>query len=132
MRRGPNATRLGSPTPPCVWVGRAVKGVRHAFYVHAQTLNFRGLFSSTSPSSHAFVRHDTAHEQAMPKGGEPKPPSFLHIDDYDEAKVDALLDRAAEVKERLQSGDRSFQPFKGREGGLTHFSSQEFSRHIGT
>lgn len=50
----------------------------------------------------------------MPKGGEPPAPSFLHIDDYDQAKVEALLDRAAEVKKLLSSGDRSFRPFEGK------------------
>ena len=54
----------------------------------------------------------------MPQGDEPPAPSFLHIDDCDEAKVEALLDRAAEVKALLSSGDRSFQPFKGRENRI--------------
>ena len=41
-------------------------------------------------------------------------PSFLHISDYDESKIDLLLERAAAVKGILRTGDRSFQPFKGK------------------
>ena len=50
----------------------------------------------------------------MPKGDEPPAPSFIAIDDYDEAKVEQLLDRAAEIKAKLSSGDRSFRPFAGK------------------
>jgi|AntAceMinimDraft_12_1070368.scaffolds.fasta_scaffold45227_2 hypothetical protein len=49
----------------------------------------------------------------MPRVNAPPAPSFLHIDDCDEAKVQALLDRAVEVKALLSSGDRSFRPFQG-------------------
>ena len=43
-----------------------------------------------------------------------KPPSFLHIDDNDEAKIDALLERASEIKHIISSNDLAYQPFKGR------------------
>lgn len=59
----------------------------------------------------------------MPQGNEPPAPSFLHIDDYDEAKVQALLDRAAEVKALLATGDRSFLPFQGRGHSRQVFST---------
>ncbi|KAJ8445286.1 hypothetical protein Cgig2_024492 [Carnegiea gigantea] len=39
---------------------------------------------------------------------------FLHITDYDKATILKILDRAKEVKALLKSGDRSFQPFKGK------------------
>ncbi|CAN6539350.1 unnamed protein product [Malus baccata var. baccata] len=39
---------------------------------------------------------------------------FLHISDFDKATILKMLDRAAEVKALLKSGDRSFQPFKGK------------------
>ncbi|KAM1219956.1 hypothetical protein ACFX2G_047963 [Malus domestica] len=39
---------------------------------------------------------------------------FLHISDFDKATILKMLDRAAEVKAHLKSGDRSFQPFKGK------------------
>ena len=50
----------------------------------------------------------------MPQGDEPPAPSFIAIDDLDEAKVQHLLDRASEVKAKLSSGDRSFRPFEGK------------------
>ena len=50
----------------------------------------------------------------MPRGDEPPAPSFIAIDDLDEAKVEHLLDRASEVKAKLSSGDRSFRPFEGK------------------
>ena len=50
----------------------------------------------------------------MPTGNEPPAPSFIAIDDLDEAKVQALLDRASEIKAKLSSGDRSFRPFEGK------------------
>ncbi|KAB2619592.1 ornithine carbamoyltransferase [Pyrus ussuriensis x Pyrus communis] len=39
---------------------------------------------------------------------------FLHISDFDKATILKMLDRAAEIKALLKSGDRSFQPFKGK------------------
>uniref|UniRef100_A0A803LM84 ornithine carbamoyltransferase n=1 Tax=Chenopodium quinoa TaxID=63459 RepID=A0A803LM84_CHEQI len=39
---------------------------------------------------------------------------FLHITDYDKATILKILDRAIEVKALLKSGDRSYQPFKGK------------------
>ncbi|XVF63823.1 hypothetical protein PTKIN_Ptkin09bG0117400 [Pterospermum kingtungense] len=39
---------------------------------------------------------------------------FLHISDFDKATIMQILDRAAEVKALLKSGDRSFVPFKGK------------------
>ncbi|XP_031505897.1 ornithine transcarbamylase, chloroplastic [Nymphaea colorata] len=39
---------------------------------------------------------------------------FLHISDFDKLTIMKILDRAAEVKALLKSGDRSFLPFKGK------------------
>ncbi|KAJ4842090.1 hypothetical protein Tsubulata_009444 [Turnera subulata] len=39
---------------------------------------------------------------------------FLHISDFDKETIMKILDRAAEVKALLKSGDRSFLPFKGK------------------
>lgn len=39
---------------------------------------------------------------------------FLHISDFDKATILKILDRAAEVKALLKSGDRTFLPFKGK------------------
>jgi ornithine carbamoyltransferase len=41
------------------------------------------------------------------------PTHFLHLDDFNKETLLHILDRAAEVKARLKSGDRSYQPFKG-------------------
>lgn len=42
------------------------------------------------------------------------PLHFLHIDDYDKKKIMHILERAIEIKSLLKSGDKSFQPFKGK------------------
>ncbi|MED6146840.1 hypothetical protein PIB30_038398 [Stylosanthes scabra] len=39
---------------------------------------------------------------------------FLHINDFDKDTILNLLDRALEVKALIKSGDRTFQPFKGK------------------
>lgn len=39
---------------------------------------------------------------------------FLHISDFDKATIMKILDRAAEVKAVIKSGDRTFLPFKGK------------------
>ncbi|PON93418.1 Ornithine/putrescine carbamoyltransferase [Trema orientale] len=39
---------------------------------------------------------------------------FLHIDDFDKDTILKILDRAAEVKALLKSGERTFLPFKGK------------------
>ncbi|KAL5977129.1 hypothetical protein ACLOJK_021471 [Asimina triloba] len=46
------------------------------------------------------------------KGGDLK--DFLHISDFDKETIYKILDRAAEVKALLKSGDRTFLPFKGK------------------
>jgi len=46
--------------------------------------------------------------------GTSDPLHFLHIDDYDKDTILHILKRAQEVKALLKSGDRSFQPFKGK------------------
>ena len=38
---------------------------------------------------------------------------FLHIDDFSRDDIESMLSRAAEVKERLKTGDRTFLPFNG-------------------
>ncbi|KAJ6797120.1 ornithine carbamoyltransferase, chloroplastic [Iris pallida] len=39
---------------------------------------------------------------------------FLHISDFDKETIMKILHRASDVKAQLKSGDRSFQPFKGK------------------
>uniref|UniRef100_A0ACD5YS23 Uncharacterized protein n=1 Tax=Avena sativa TaxID=4498 RepID=A0ACD5YS23_AVESA len=42
------------------------------------------------------------------------PKDFLHINDFDKDTIMKILNRAIEVKAKIKSGDRSFQPFKGK------------------
>lgn len=46
--------------------------------------------------------------------GKSTPKDFLHIDDFDKETIMKILHRAIEVKSLLKSGDRTFQPFKGK------------------
>lgn len=46
--------------------------------------------------------------------GKERPLHFLHIDDFDRGTIMGILERAKEVKSLIKTGDRSFQPFKGR------------------
>uniref|UniRef100_A0A1J3HV45 ornithine carbamoyltransferase n=1 Tax=Noccaea caerulescens TaxID=107243 RepID=A0A1J3HV45_NOCCA len=39
---------------------------------------------------------------------------FLHIDDFDTETIKKILDKASEVKALLKSGERNYQPFKGK------------------
>ncbi|XP_031117846.1 ornithine carbamoyltransferase, chloroplastic [Ipomoea triloba] len=39
---------------------------------------------------------------------------FLHISDFDKETILKILDRAREVKALIKSGDRTYQPFKGK------------------
>lgn len=39
---------------------------------------------------------------------------FLHISDFDKDTIIKILDKAAEVKALLNSGERTFLPFKGK------------------
>ncbi|XP_024384926.1 ornithine transcarbamylase, chloroplastic [Physcomitrium patens] len=56
----------------------------------------------------------SAMEGGNQDGAETKKPiHFLHLDDFDKETLVHILDRAAEVKAKLKSGDRSYQPLKG-------------------
>ncbi|KAM2995050.1 hypothetical protein FF2_042060 [Malus domestica] len=61
--------------------------------------------TSVATSSPASVADGTAKSELK---------DFLHINDFDKSTILKILDRAAEVKALLKSGDRSFQPFKGK------------------
>lgn len=39
---------------------------------------------------------------------------FIHISDFDKETIVIILQKASEVKGLLKSGDRTFQPFKGK------------------
>eukprot|EP01018_Ginkgo_biloba_P023171 Gb_36112 [translate_table: standard] len=46
--------------------------------------------------------------------GKPGPKDFLHISDFDKSTIMHILQRAEEVKSLIKSGDRNFQPFRGK------------------
>uniref|UniRef100_A0A0A9GGT6 ornithine carbamoyltransferase n=1 Tax=Arundo donax TaxID=35708 RepID=A0A0A9GGT6_ARUDO len=48
------------------------------------------------------------------KDAKQAPKDFLHINDFDKDTIMKILNRAIEVKAMIKSGDRSFQPFKGK------------------
>lgn len=43
-----------------------------------------------------------------------KQKDFLHINDFDKSTILKILDRAAEVKALLKSGEKTYLPFKGK------------------
>ena len=91
------------------------------------TLNRQGIAPTTRRGRDARVetRRTTTERtiersrrvttRAMPVG-KPVPceKHFLHLDDFTREEIMELVERASSEKKRLQSGDRSFQPFKGK------------------
>ncbi|XP_068639079.1 ornithine carbamoyltransferase, chloroplastic-like [Aristolochia californica] len=67
----------------------------------------RRFSCQTSPTATSF-------SSSVEGKAEPKQKDFLHISDFDKATIMKILDRAAEVKALLKSGDRTFVPFKGK------------------
>ncbi|EEF52603.1 ornithine transcarbamylase, chloroplastic [Ricinus communis] len=107
--------------------------------VPSNKLSLSSSFSSSAFTSNLLSRHArlstvTASSQAIIRGriscqtssatsspsssvnGKAKTElkDFVHISDFDKATIMKILDRAAEVKALLKSGDRSFLPFKGK------------------
>ncbi|XP_078431279.1 ornithine carbamoyltransferase [Wolffia australiana] len=62
-------------------------------------------FSAPSPSSATTIKTDD-------RTGRLK--DFVHISDFDKDTIMHILERSIEVKALLKSGDRGFQPFKGK------------------
>lgn len=60
------------------------------------------------------VLQDTPSTSVGQVSSTPGVKHFIHIDDYDKETILGILDRAKEVKAVIKSGDRSFQPFKGK------------------
>ncbi|KNA14232.1 hypothetical protein SOVF_109370 [Spinacia oleracea] len=81
-------------------------------------LRFSANFASSSPISRRRISCQTSSLAPFPASVDSSVKSdkkdFLHITDYDKATLLKILDRALEVKALLKSGDRSFQPFKGK------------------
>ena len=55
-----------------------------------------------------FINHTNFHAAKQ------FPKDFLHINDFDKDTIMKILNRAIEVKAKIKSGYRSFQPFKGK------------------
>ncbi|XP_072952322.1 ornithine carbamoyltransferase, chloroplastic [Typha angustifolia] len=70
----------------------------------------RGRIScrTSTPSAHSVV---TSSNKSNAKSGLK---DFLHISDFDKDTILKMLNRAAEVKALLKSGERDFVPFKGK------------------
>lgn len=99
------ASSLSSKTSP--FSGQAIqRSVRLSSYISSSSSANSRRFScqaiSASPVSSAVPEVKSVKKD------------FLHIIDYDYATLQKILDRAKEVKALLKSGDRSFQPFKGK------------------
>lgn len=79
---------------------------------------FSATFASSSPISRWKISCQTSSLAASPASVDAQAKTakkdFLHITDYDKATILKILDRAIEVKALLKSGDRSYQPFKGK------------------
>ncbi|XP_022769016.1 ornithine carbamoyltransferase, chloroplastic-like [Durio zibethinus] len=82
-------------------------------------LSSRISFASPLPVSRTHISCQASSATSPPYSsvngrakGEMK--DFLHISDFDKATIMKILDKAAEVKALLKSGDRSFVPFKGK------------------
>ena len=54
---------------------------------------------------------------------------FIHIDDFDKETIRKILDRAIEVKELIKSGERTFQPFKGKTLAMV-FAKPSLRTHV--
>ncbi|WOL02947.1 hypothetical protein Cni_G11666 [Canna indica] len=67
---------------------------------------FGRISCRTSAPAHSAIS-DSKEVKSGPK-------DFLHISDFDKSTILKILNRAAEVKGLLKSGDRSFLPFKGK------------------
>ncbi|XP_050366462.1 ornithine transcarbamylase, chloroplastic [Argentina anserina] len=83
---------------------------------------FTGKFASISVSSPASSPRiscqasSTASSPSSVATGTAKAvqKDFLHIDDFDKFTILKMLDRAAEVKALLKSGEKTYLPFKGK------------------
>ncbi|KEH40171.1 putative ornithine carbamoyltransferase [Medicago truncatula] len=54
---------------------------------------------------------------------------FIHINDFDKETIKKILDRAIEVKELIKSGERTFQPFKGKTLAMV-FAKPSLRTHV--
>ncbi|VAI48456.1 ornithine carbamoyltransferase, chloroplastic [Triticum urartu] len=73
--------------------------------------------SSASAARRGVAAAAVSSPAAVPSTGKDAkqlPKDFLHINDFDKDTIMKILNRAIEVKAMIKSGDRSFQPFKGK------------------
>ncbi|KAJ7959364.1 ornithine carbamoyltransferase, chloroplastic [Quillaja saponaria] len=87
----------------------------------SQSARFCGITVSSPVSSPAFrlriscqTSSATSPASSVNVKAKAELKDFLHISDFDKATILKILDRAIEVKALLKSGERTFQPFKGK------------------
>uniref|UniRef100_A0A0C9RQ86 ornithine carbamoyltransferase n=1 Tax=Wollemia nobilis TaxID=56998 RepID=A0A0C9RQ86_9CONI len=76
---------------------------------HVRYNSKKGLIVCEGPTVVVKSVNDELQSQ-----GNPSLKGFLHISDFDKNSIMHILQRAAEVKAVIKSGDRTFQPFKGK------------------
>ncbi|PON54944.1 Ornithine/putrescine carbamoyltransferase [Parasponia andersonii] len=91
---------------------------RSLFRSPLSSRNFSGI-SLSSPAIRGKISCQTSSATSPPSSsvnGKAKSElkDFLHINDFDRDTILKILDRAAEVKALLKSGERTFLPFKGK------------------
>ncbi|GJN21974.1 hypothetical protein PR202_gb09498 [Eleusine coracana subsp. coracana] len=96
--RAPSSSRRQQLTLPV----RAARPV-----AAASCSGVRRAVAAAAASSPAVVASSGKDAKQVPK-------DFLHINDFDKETIMNILNQAIEVKAMIKSGDRSFQPFKGK------------------
>ncbi|CAL0322389.1 unnamed protein product [Lupinus luteus] len=77
-------------------------------------LHFPPTSVSPFPLKISCNASSTVSAQPTPLTAKTELKDFLHISDFDKETILRILDRAIEVKALIKSGDRTFQPFKGK------------------
>ncbi|CAL0332660.1 unnamed protein product [Lupinus luteus] len=77
-------------------------------------LHFPRIFVSPLPLQISCNASSTVSVQSTSPTAKTELKDFLHINDFDKDTILRILDRAIDVKALIKSGDRSFQPFKGK------------------
>ncbi|XP_057868874.2 ornithine carbamoyltransferase, chloroplastic isoform X1 [Cryptomeria japonica] len=102
-------TRL--PAAPCLDCSR-VRGL----FLKTSKLK---VCASTTYNESSFQPHGlgvttTARSSLINQSGNHSPKGFLHISDFDKDTIMHILRRAVELKSIIKSGDKNFQPLRGK------------------
>ncbi|KAE9586158.1 hypothetical protein Lal_00010272 [Lupinus albus] len=82
--------------------------------IFSSSLNFPRISVSQFPLKISCNASSTVSAQSTSPTAKIELKDFLHINDFDKDTILRILDRAIDVKALIKSGDRSFQPFKGK------------------